>query len=199
MFTMLVKRLPCKTEILVVGSVLSVLVLLPVLAVTTLLTTGIGAVSSSLVSEDATTHEVTLFNPDGSVRLQFEASTIWPVHGIVTTEFGADDLPYQAHHTGIDIAVPIGTSVVDFMNGTIVKTGYDASEGNLVYVDHGNGIVSHYLHLSMVTAVVGTHISAGTVIGLSGSTGYSTGPHVHFEVRVASIPVNPRELEVGSP
>lgn len=180
-------------------STLVILVGLPVIAVTTLLTSGIGAASSSLVNQDSTTHMVTVYNPDGSARTSFEASTVWPVHGHVSLEFGADDSPFQAHHTGIDIAIPVGTPVEAFMSGSVTKTGYDNSEGNFVYLDHGNGIVSHYLHLSLVTTTVGKKVLASDILGLSGSTGWSTGPHLHFEIRVNNIPVNPRGLEVGNP
>lgn len=199
MFMIVLRFVPLRRELGIVLGVLFLLVALPIVAVTTILDNGIGAVSSSLVSENPTMHTVTLYSAYGTIRAVLQASTIWPVQGTVTQEFGADDSPYQAHHTGIDIGVRVGTPIVSFMGGTVTKTGYSISEGNFIYVDHGNNVASHYLHLSQILVQAGKPVSAGLPIGLSGNTGWSTGPHLHFEVRISNIPVNPRDFEVGNP
>lgn len=192
-------RIPYKREIAIILGLLSFVFSLPIIITLTLATSGLSAVSNTLVKSNPVTHKVTIFNPDGTVRTVLSAETVWPLHGKVTTEFGADDLPYQAHHTGIDIAASYSTPFTAFMNGTVTKVGSDISEGSFVYVDHGNGIVSHYLHLSSILTSAGQAVTPQTILGLEGSSGYSTGPHVHFEIRVNGIPVNPREFEVGNP
>jgi murein DD-endopeptidase MepM/ murein hydrolase activator NlpD len=128
---------------------------------------------------------------------------LWPLHGKVTTEFGAPDLPYQAHHTGIDISSgrPSGVSgVVAYRAGQVIRPprpmyGY----GNLVTIDHGGGLISYYGHLASIRVVLGQQVSAGQAIGQEGSTGNSTGPHLHFEIQQNGIPVNPRNYLTGNP
>ena len=113
---------------------------------------------------------------------------IWPVSGPVTSGFG---MRWGRMHTGIDIAVPTGTSVHASAAGVIVYSGWMSGYGYLVAVDHGNGLSTAYAHNSSLLVGVGQQVSQGQTISLSGSTGHSTGPHVHFEVRVNGIPVDP--------
>ena len=94
-------------------------------------------------------------------------------------------------HEGIDIAAPSGTSVVASASGTIVVSGWMGGYGNLVVVDHGGGVATAYGHLSGFAAFSGSYVSQGQTIGYVGSTGHSTGPHLHFEVRVGGSPVDP--------
>jgi murein DD-endopeptidase MepM/ murein hydrolase activator NlpD len=120
-------------------------------------------------------------------------------------EFAASDLPYQPFHTGIDIATTnhqIGDPVGAFMAGTVTKVvtnrptwGY----GNYVVIDNGHHVSSLYAHLATISVEEQQQVEIGTVIGARGSTGWSTGPHLHFEVRVFGIPVNPRTFLVGNP
>lgn len=127
----------------------------------------------------------------------------WPMHGRITTEFGAPDYPYQSHHTGIDItsARPAGyTSVAAFRAGTVAAVVHQStSYGNHVIIDHGNGLTSLYGHLYSTRVSVGQHVEAGAALGTEGSTGASTGPHVHFEIRQNNQPVNPRTFLPGNP
>jgi murein DD-endopeptidase MepM/ murein hydrolase activator NlpD len=94
-------------------------------------------------------------------------------------------------HEGIDIAVGSGTPVHAAAAGTIIYAGWMEGYGNLVVIDHGNGLSTAYGHNSSLASAVGQGVSAGQVIAYSGSTGHSTGPHVHFEVRVNGAPVDP--------
>jgi murein DD-endopeptidase MepM/ murein hydrolase activator NlpD len=94
-------------------------------------------------------------------------------------------------HEGIDIAVPSGTPVVASASGTVIVAGWMGGYGNLVVVDHGNGIATAYGHNTSVTVGVGLSVSQGQLIAYSGNTGHSTGPHVHFEVRVNGSAVDP--------
>jgi murein DD-endopeptidase MepM/ murein hydrolase activator NlpD len=112
----------------------------------------------------------------------------WPVSGPVTSGFG---VRWGRMHEGIDIAVGQGTPVHAAAAGTIIYAGWMDGYGNLVVVDHGNGLSTAYGHNSTLASSVGQAVAAGQVIAYSGSTGHSTGPHVHFEVRVNGSPVDP--------
>lgn len=114
----------------------------------------------------------------------------------VTSEFGYRSDPFTGQtkgHTGIDIAVPTGTPVCAALPGVVTTAAYNAGGyGYYVMVDHGNGMVTLYAHNSRLLVRVGETVEAGDVVSLSGSTGRSTGPHLHFEVRVNGQRVNPR-------
>jgi murein DD-endopeptidase MepM/ murein hydrolase activator NlpD len=112
----------------------------------------------------------------------------WPVSGPVTSGFG---VRWGRMHEGIDIAVGQGTPVHAAAAGTVIYAGWMDGYGNLVVVDHGNGLSTAYGHNSTLASSVGEAVTAGQVIAYSGSTGHSTGPHVHFEVRVNGSPVDP--------
>ena len=121
-------------------------------------------------------------------RTQSASGLIWPVHGVVTSGFG---WRWGRMHEGIDIAVPSGTPVVSAAAGSVIVAGWMGGYGNLVVVDHGNGIATAYGHNTNVTVYVGQLVGQGQLIAYSGNTGYSTGPHVHFEVRVGGAAVDP--------
>jgi murein DD-endopeptidase MepM/ murein hydrolase activator NlpD len=112
----------------------------------------------------------------------------WPVSGAVTSGFGSR---WGRMHEGIDIAVASGTPVHAAASGTVIYAGWMSGYGNLVVIDHGNGLATAYGHNSSLSVGQGATVGAGSVIALSGSTGHSTGPHVHFEVRVNGSPVDP--------
>lgn len=113
---------------------------------------------------------------------------IWPVSGPVTSGFG---MRWGRMHEGIDIAVPSGTPVHASASGQVIYAGWLGGYGNLVVIDHGDGLATAYAHNSSLSVGVGTGVSQGQVISLSGSTGNSSGPHVHFEVRVNGTAVDP--------
>jgi murein DD-endopeptidase MepM/ murein hydrolase activator NlpD len=112
---------------------------------------------------------------------------IWPVSGVVTSGFG---MRWGRMHEGIDIAAPSGTGIRAAAAGRIIYTGYMGGYGNITIIDHGNGLSTAYAHQSSIY-VGGGSVSQGTVIGTVGTTGNSTGPHLHFEVRVNGSPVDP--------
>ncbi len=116
------------------------------------------------------------------------AGFVWPVHGILTSGFG---WRWGRMHEGIDLAVPSGTPVVAAASGTVVVAGWLGGYGNLVVIDHGNGIATAYGHNTSVTVGYGQSVAQGQLVAYSGNTGHSTGPHVHFEVRVSGSPVDP--------
>lgn len=128
---------------------------------------------------------------------KYNGTLTWPVpgHTRVSSSYG-----YRIHpithqrkmHTGIDIAAPSGSRIVAAGSGTVRSSGYTTGGyGNLTIIDHGNGLVTMYAHQSRVSVRAGQRVSKGSTIGYVGSTGFSTGPHLHFEVRVNGSPRNP--------
>lgn len=183
-----------KKELFYVSLAFLLTLLLPIIAVIVISNTGIAIVADQLVGINVQTHKIEIHDPtSGKVITTLDAATIWPVKGVVTLEFGEVDLPYQPLHTGIDIAGKISDPITPFMKGKVIHTGeLSWGYGKHIIVDHGNNITSLYAHLSKINVKKDDDVSPGDVIGLEGSTGWSTGPHVHFEVRVFGIPVNPR-------
>ena len=116
------------------------------------------------------------------------AGFIWPVSGPITSPFG---MRWGTLHPGIDIGVPTGTPIHAAAAGTVVYCGWEEGYGNLVVIDHHNGLATAYGHQTRVAVTCGQNVSQGDVIGYSGCTGFCTGPHVHFEVRVNGSPVDP--------
>ena len=120
----------------------------------------------------------------------------WPIYGhyTITSNFGMRTHPITGVyklHTGVDISAGIGTDFTAMANGVVVKAEYNGAYGNMVIIDHGGGVQTLYAHGSEIIAQVGQEVKAGDVVLKVGSTGYSTGPHAHFEVRVNGTPVNP--------
>jgi murein DD-endopeptidase MepM/ murein hydrolase activator NlpD len=117
------------------------------------------------------------------------AGLIWPVRGTVTSEYGPR---WGRMHTGIDISAPGGTPIRAAKGGEVIFSGSMSGYGNTVIIDHGGGFTTLYAHQSRIAAGDGASVSQGQVIGYVGSTGHSTGNHLHFETRVSGNPVNPR-------
>lgn len=98
-------------------------------------------------------------------------------------------------HKGVDIAAPIGTPILATTEARVIRIGYDVSGyGNFVELAHPNGLTSLYGHMSRIDVASGDQIAAGQKIGLVGSTGYSTGPHLHFEIRRDGVQINPHKV-----
>lgn len=112
----------------------------------------------------------------------------WPVSGTVTSGFG---VRWGRMHEGVDVAVAEGTPVRAAAAGTVIYAAWMSGYGNLVVVDHGDGLSTAYAHNSSLAVSVGQPVAAGEVVSYSGNTGNSTGPHVHFEVRVNGAAVDP--------
>jgi murein DD-endopeptidase MepM/ murein hydrolase activator NlpD len=113
---------------------------------------------------------------------------VWPVSGPVTSVFG---WRWGRMHEGIDIAVPTGTPIVAAAAGRVIHAGWMGGYGNLVVIDHGGGLATAYAHNSSIPVGSGQDVSQGQVIAYAGSTGNSTGSHLHFEVRVNGSAVDP--------
>ena len=113
---------------------------------------------------------------------------IWPVNGPITSPFGPR---WGGFHPGIDIGVPTGTPIHAAAAGTVIWCGWQSGYGNLVVIDHHNGLATAYGHQSRIAVGCNQDVAQGEVIGYSGCTGFCTGPHLHFEVRVNGTPVDP--------
>ena len=119
---------------------------------------------------------------------------IWPARGVFTSGYGIRRHPIfriRRMHTGQDIAAPYGTPVQAASDGRVIYTGWFGGYGKIVVIDHGDGVSTLYAHLSKILTRSGARLRRGEVVGRIGSTGYSTGPHVHFEVRVNGRPIDP--------
>jgi murein DD-endopeptidase MepM/ murein hydrolase activator NlpD len=122
--------------------------------------------------------------------------SIAPVRGILTDGFGGRSDPFTGEpgtHAGVDISSALGQPVRAPADGTVVKATWEGGYGNVVYLSHGNGYSTRYGHLSGFASKPGQRIKRGDVIGYVGSTGRSTGPHLHYEVRLNNNAVNPLE------
>ena len=126
--------------------------------------------------------------------------SIWPALGPLTSSFGYRRDPFTlaaAMHPGLDVDVETGTPVHATADGVVVDAQYHAEYGNFVTVSHGYGIETRYAHLSRITVRPGTSVTRGQVVGQAGSTGRSTGVHVHYEVWIDGRPVNPLQYLVS--
>lgn len=118
----------------------------------------------------------------------------WPVTGTITSPFGWRSNPFGGSpefHQGLDIAAPSGTTVTAAAGGTVIMAQWYGGYGNYILIDHGGGYSTGYGHLSAIYVSNGQSVSRGQAIGAVGSTGQSTGPHLHFEVRINGKPVDP--------
>lgn len=113
----------------------------------------------------------------------------WPVSGPVTSEYGSR---WGRMHAGIDIGARTGTPIRAAKAGSVIFAGSQGGYGNVVIIDHGGGLTTLYAHQSRLGTRDGANVSQGEVVGYIGSTGHSTGPHLHFETRVGGSPQNPR-------
>ena len=111
---------------------------------------------------------------------------------MISSRFGDRSGVRRSTHTGTDIAAPMGTAVTAAAEGTVASAGWNGSYGNCIIINHVNGVQTWYAHLSKINVSVGQQVNTSTVIGNVGSTGNSTGPHLHLEVRINGTPVNPQ-------
>ena len=136
------------------------------------------------------------------LRERATVPSIWPVEGTLESGYGGRRNPFGGssyeYHEGQDIEAEMGTPVVAAASGTVIIAGCQNGYGNVVYIDHGNGLSTRYGHLSHIDATIGQRIERGEVLGRVGSTGRSTGPHLHYEVRINNQPVNPRPYLPGA-
>lgn len=181
--------------------VMAVLVLLPIFATLGLLNNNSRAVSDAIISVNPVTHKVEVRGPSGKVIAVIDATTTWPMRGVITQEFGVPNLPYQKAHSGIDIDGGLGKPISAVMAGTVSHAGGNSEScgSHCVHVDHGHNITSVYAHMRSHFVKVGQKVKPGDALGEQGEEGWADGDHLHFEIRVGGIPVNPRSFLIGNP
>ncbi len=133
----------------------------------------------------------------GQKSLLGSVPSVWPTRGWVTSDFGSRVDPYTSErvmHAGLDIAGPHGKEIVAPSEGTVVFAGLEGGYGNVLVIDHGYGIKTRYGHLASIKVKAGERVKRGDLIAAMGNTGRSTGPHLHYEVRVNGIAQNPRKF-----
>jgi murein DD-endopeptidase MepM/ murein hydrolase activator NlpD len=125
-----------------------------------------------------------------------DAPSIWPVEGRVGSSFGERQDPFNGEgkfHSGIDIEAPYGTPVRAAADGESTGESMGSGYGKQVVLDHGHDLLTIYGHLSAIAVLPGQHVTRGQIIGYVGQSGHATGPHLHYEVRVHNVPVNPHK------
>lgn len=127
-----------------------------------------------------------------SAKANLGIALIRPVSGTITSRFGVGSRIRRSSHTGLDIATSTGTPIAAAASGIVTFSGYKGSYGNMLVISHGNGVQTYYGHCSKLYVSAGTQVSQGEIIGAVGSTGNSTGPHLHLEVRVNGVAYNPQ-------
>ena len=150
-------------------------------------------ISESVKLEEVRQQELLLALRDNREMLASMPS-IWPVEGFVTSRFGPRASPLNGRrdfHKGLDISARSGTPVLAAAKGTVTFAGRDGAYGNIVHLQHGAGISTRYAHLHRFVVKEGQSVRRGTVIGYVGTTGRSTGPHLHYEVMINGVNVNP--------
>ncbi len=145
-------------------------------------------------------HEMKMY--ESFLRLHAIIPSIWPVVGKLESGLGGRRNPFGGrgyeYHEGQDIDAAYGTPVAVAASGRVIIAGWQRGYGNVVYVDHGAGLSTRYGHLSEIDVAVGQTVSRWQTIGLVGSTGRSTGAHLHYEVRINNQPVDPRQYLPGA-
>lgn len=127
-----------------------------------------------------------------SSKVNLGISLSRPLSGKISSRFGAMSRIRSGAHTGLDIAASYGASIRAAAAGKVVFSGYKGAYGKMIAIDHGNGVMTYYGHCSSLKVSVGQRVSAGTVIAAVGSTGNSTGNHLHLEIRVNGVAYNPQ-------
>lgn len=118
---------------------------------------------------------------------------VTPVNGVITSRFAAIENVRYGAHTGLDIGAASGTPIHATADGVVTYASSMGTYGNLVRISHGNGVETYYAHCSRILVGIGQTVSAGDTIALVGSTGNSTGPHLHLEIRLNGTPINPQK------
>jgi murein DD-endopeptidase MepM/ murein hydrolase activator NlpD len=157
------------------------------------LTKGLDRLKTDLDIQERSFQELVEYLEDQKSLLASTPS-IWPVKGWLTSGFGYRTSPFTGRremHKGLDVATRTGTPIIAPADGIVVFTGREGGFGNMLTVDHGYGIVTKYGHCSAFEVKLGQKIKRGDVIARVGNTGRSTGPHLHYEVAVNGVSINP--------
>ena len=148
--------------------------------------------TNTSTSKYAASGSVNTAGTTSSAKANLGIALIRPVSGTITSRFGVGSRIRRSSHTGLDIATSTGTPIAAAASGTVTFSGYKGSYGNMIVISHGNGVQTYYGHCSKLYVSAGAQVSQGEIIGAVGSTGNSTGPHLHLEVRVNGVAYNPQ-------
>jgi murein DD-endopeptidase MepM/ murein hydrolase activator NlpD len=146
------------------------------------------------VTEETPADDDAVVDPPALPPVDAPSNFIWPVNGAVVSAFGFRIHPIfgtQRFHSGIDVNAGSGTPIAAAAGGVVITSGWMDGYGNTVIVDHGGGFATLYAHQSQLAVSVGQSVNQGAIVGYVGSTGWSTGPHLHFEIRIGGAPVDP--------
>ncbi|MBR6012716.1 MAG: peptidoglycan DD-metalloendopeptidase family protein [Selenomonadaceae bacterium] len=149
---------------------------------------------AKLIEQKRYREQVAAIQSQYTGNISGSGTMIWPVSGEITSPFGWRTHPIfgsQIFHSGMDIGADYGVPIVAAQSGVVIESGWIGGYGNTIMIDHGGGVVTLYGHNQSLAVDVGQTVSQGQVIAYCGSTGNSTGPHCHFEVRLNGEPVSP--------
>ena len=148
--------------------------------------------SSKRYSSSGSTSGFSTSSSISGSKVSLGVSLIRPISGTITSRFGAKSSIRSSAHTGLDIGASKGTSIKAAASGTVVFSGYKGAYGNMVVISHSGSVQTYYGHCSALYVSAGDTVSQGETIAAVGSTGNSTGPHLHFEIRVNGVAYNPQ-------
>lgn len=146
----------------------------------------------TLAKKTKTTGKVNTSLTTSGGKVDIGIPLIRPISGVITSRFGVRSNLRVSSHTGLDIAASTGTPIAAAASGTVTFSGRKGSYGNMIVITHSNGVQTYYGHCSALYVSAGTQVSQGQTIGAVGSTGNSTGPHLHLEIRVNGVAYNPQ-------
>ena len=130
----------------------------------------------------------------GNRELMAATPSIWPTEGYISSTFGNRPSPFtgqETFHSGIDISARTGTAIIATARGIVSFAGWDGAYGNSLTINHGNAITTRYAHVQKILVKEGQTVNRGELIALVGATGRATGPHLHYEIRVGGVLINP--------
>ncbi len=147
---------------------------------------------ATTVTSRSSSGRVNTSSTRSNAKVNLGISLIKPVSGVITSKFGAVSGVRSSAHTGLDIATASGTPIKAAASGTVTFSGRKGSYGNMLVISHGNNVQTYYCHCSKLYASVGQTVTQGETVAAVGSTGNSTGPHLHLEIRVNGVAYNPQ-------
>lgn len=154
----------------------------------------IGRMKKKTTLLEESLHELKEYIQGKKILLAYTPA-IWPTRGWVTSRFGYRLSPFtglREFHQGLDISTQMGTPIISPADGVVVRVGMQGGYGKMITIDHGYGCTTRYGHVSKAMVKVGSRVKRGQVIAAVGTTGRSTGPHLHYEIHKNGLPVNPK-------